>query len=82
MEKPTIMQQVTGLEKAGFRFHSTSTLKINGAKHADVYKGDTLTEPMRESLKNQFGEWVNFGKSESQYAPEIRRPVVYFLRKI
>ena len=82
MKKPTIMQQVTGLEKAGFRFHATSTLKSNGVKHADAYKGDILTEPMRESLKNQFGEWVTFGNSGCQYAQEIRRPVVYFLRKL
>lgn len=80
--KPTAAQQVAGLNKAGFRYFDFGTLRRDGRKTADFYKGDTLTEFMRESLKSQFGEWVTFGTSRPEYAPEIRRAVVIFPREI
>ena len=80
--KPTARGQVAGLNRAGFDFYDFGTLRKDGRKFADRYKGDKLTDEMREKLKLEFGEWVAFGSSRPEYSPEQCSAIVIFLRSI
>lgn len=80
--KPTAIEQVLGLNNAGFSYYDFGSHFRDSKKHADFYKGDKLTDAMRDSLRDQFGKWVTFGTSRPEYSPEQFSAVVIFLRAI
>ena len=72
MKRPTAYQFIRALSRAGIRYHSTGTItqQRGNAKFGEYYETDRLSPEQRETLKNEFGKWVEFKLSRPAYAPE------------
>ena len=80
--KPTYYDFSGFLYTAGFRWHSTGTLTAKDkSKHGEFFKGDFLTDEVREAIKAKFGKWVQFFIAQSEYAPESKKPMIVLLSK-
>lgn len=80
-KKPTYIDFIRFADSIGFRWHSSGTLKKHGAKFGEYIVGDSITPEQRAALVSKFGAWVSFFVSQSEYAPEQRRPLVCLLSR-
>lgn len=76
MKRPTTSELVRALDRAGIRYHTTGTLTRNGKKYGEFYKTDRITPEQIETLKAQFGRWIETAKTRAEYAPEQIRPII------
>jgi hypothetical protein len=80
--KPTSYEFTSFLYNAGFRWHSTGTIaRKDIGKYGEYLEGDFLSDGLKETIKAKFGKWVSFCISQSQYAPERKRPLIVLLSK-
>lgn len=80
MKKPTEYEFTMFLYSCGFRWHSTGTIKRDGAKFGRYLEGDFLPDSVRQAIAEKFGSWVEVFWSGSQYAPErSKRPIIVLL---
>jgi hypothetical protein len=79
--KPTYYDFVTFAYSIGFRWHSTGTLKSKEGKFGEYLEGDNISDEIKQSMVDKFGKWVSFHISQSQYAPERKRPMMTLLSK-
>lgn len=70
-----IWELMRAFETAGFTFYDFGSVKENGKKIADFYKGDPLKPEIREKLKASV-PGVFFLGSSCQYAPELYSSLV------
>lgn len=61
----------------GFSYHEFGSLRKNGQKIANYFKGDKLTEQTRAAILAAYPH-AYFLSSSPQYAPEMVRSLVCF----
>ena len=70
-----MLKEILAFEQVGFRYHAFGSLKRDGKKIATFYKGDALTDAMKEGLERLIPH-VFFADSRAQYAPEVTGKLV------
>jgi hypothetical protein len=72
------------MSAAGFSYYQTGTfteIEPPNQKYADWFKGDPMTQLMKDKLKAHAPDWIEFRDGRKQFAPELQFTLVLFLTK-